>query len=484
MHLKSITILFIMYLMIVNTRQVSAQTTNYSSSLNNYSFDLYREIKVEKENLFLSPLSTYCSLLMVYEGSKNKTKQEFEKVLHIKGSHSLKNNFFNDFGYNSDSSFVFNVSNAIWLDQNLQVKAGFKQRVTNKYFSDLKQTEFANTLSAISDINGWVSEKTNGRINEIVNISDVNSDTKLLISNAVYFKGEWLNKFEKQKTNVGLFYTNAENQCKVDFMKRTEQLQYFENEEYQFISKPYKVSDMSFCIILPKKLFGIEDIEKKMNNDFFDKILDNTYLTKTSLSIPKFNMESSYVLNEALKNAGLKSAFSSHANFSGITTKAPLMLGNVLHKTWFEIDEEKTEAAAATAVTIMITGRPSYKVFTADHPFVFFIIDNRTRAIIFMGRYVEPINGEKILEDEESLTYNLEDRKKEPTTVGSNNRLLIIAGKKIITQAELKAINPENVESFKILKDKGKISKYTSENYDGVIVITLKKKRKNKKSNK
>ena len=482
MHLKFLIILFLMYLMIIDIRQVSAQTNDYNSSLNNYSFDLYREMKVENENLFLSPLSTYHSLLMVYDGSKNKTKREFEKVLHIKGSRSFRNSFSNDFGYNSDSSFVFNVSNAIWLDQNLQIKAGFKKRVINKYSSDIKQTEFANTLSAISDINGWVSEKTNRKINEIVSTDNINSDTKLLILNATYFKGEWLNKFEK--TKAGRFYTNAENQCKVDFMRKTEQLLYYENEEYQFISKPYKASDMSFCIILPKKLFGIDDIEKNMNNDFFDKILDSTYRTKTSLSIPKFKLESSYVLNEALKNAGLKSAFSCQADFSGIIKKDPLMLGQVIHKTWIEIDEDKTEAAAATAVTVMITGGKlaSYKVFTADHPFVFFIIDNRTRAIIFMGRYVEPINGEKILGDKESLIYNLEDRKEKATTVGSNNRILIVANEKIITQAELEAINPENIESLKILKDKEQISKYTSGNYDGVIVITLIKKRKNKKT--
>jgi len=250
------------------------------------------------------------------------------------------------------------------------------------------------------------------------------------------------------------------------------------------LSKPYKASDISFCVILPKKLFGIGDIEKKMNNDFFDKILDNTYRTKISLSIPKFKLESSYVLNEALKNAGLKSAFSTKADFTGITKKVPLMLGQVIHKTWIEIDEEKTEAAAATAVTIMITGgKPtSYKVFTADHPFVFIIIDNRTKAIIFMGRYVEPINGEKILGDKESLIYNLEDRKEKAITVGSDNRVLIIADEKIITQAEFKAINPKNIGSLKIIKDKEQISKYTSDNYGGVIVITLKKRRKNKKN--
>ena len=468
--------------MILNTGQINAQTNDYGNSLNSYSFDLYREIKVEKKNLFLSPLSTYYALLVVYEGSKNTTKQEFEKVLYLKNSDSLKNAYLHNLASKSDSCSGFKVSNAIWLDKSLQVEGVYRMSVSDKYFTDFKRTEFAKTESAVSDINGWVSEKTNRRINEIVSAANLNSNTKLLISNAVYFKGEWLNKFEKQKTISATFFTSVENQYKVDFMNMTERLQYFENEEYQFISKPYRDSDLSFCIILPKKLFGIEEIEKKMNNDFFKKILDSIYYTKTSLSIPKLKLESSYELSDALKKAGLKSAFTSEADFSGITKETPLMLDQVLHKAWIDLDEEKTETAAAVVVVISITGLPSYKVFKADHPFVFFVIDNRSRAIIFMGRYFEPDQGEKIVEDKESLTYNLEIRNKEKFAVGNDNKeTLFVVDKKIISQAELGTINPEDIESVNIYKDKKEINKYSPRNYDGVVVITLKKKENKKK---
>ena len=175
-------------------------------------------------------------------------------------------------------------------------------------------------------------------------------------------KVKWLNKFEKQKTISATFFTDVGNQYKVDFMNMTESLPYYENDDYQVISKPYRNSDLSFCIILPKKLFGIEEIEKKMNNDFLKKILDSTYSTETSLSIPKLKLESSYMLSDALINLGLKSAFTNQADFTGITEEKPLRLGQVLHKTWIELDEDKTEAAAATA-TIMIKGLPSYKIF-------------------------------------------------------------------------------------------------------------------------
>lgn len=462
--------------MILNIGQVNAQTNDYSNSLNSYSFDLYRETKVGKENLFLSPLSTYYALLVAYEGSKSNTKQEFEKVLYLKNSSSLNNDYLYSIANKSDSCTGLKVFNAIWLDKRLKVEEGYRKSVSDKYFSDFKLTEFTNTEAAVSDINRWVSEKTNRRINEIVSAANINSGTKLLISSTIYFKGEWLNKFKKQKTISAPFFTSVENQYKVDFMNMAESLQYFENAKYQFISKPYRDSDLSFCIILTKKLFDIEEIEKKMDNDFLKEILDSTYSAKISLSIPKLKLESSYELSDALKNIGLKSAFTSEADFSGITKEAPLMLGQVLHKTLFELDEEKTEAAAATAAVVRITGLPSYKVFKADHPFVFFVIDNRSRAIIFMGRYIKPTQGETI--EKESLTYNLEKRKKENFAIGNEgNSVLLVLGKKIISQAEFQALNPEDIESLNIYKDKEEVGKYSSRNYDGVVVITLKKRR-------
>ncbi len=475
MNFKTITVLFIICLLILNTGQSSAQTNDSSNSLNSYSFDLYRETKVDNENLFLSPLSTYYALLVAYEGSENKTKHEFEKVLYLKNSGSLKNDYNHNLASKSDSCSGFRVSNAIWLDKSLQVERRFRKSVSDKYFSDFKRTEFADKESAVSEINSWVSDKTNRRINEIVSAEDINKDTKLLISNAVYFKGEWLNKFEKRKTISAPFFTSVENQYQVDFMRNVESLQYFENEAYQFISKPYKNSDLSFCIILPKKLFDIEEIEKKMNADFFKEILDSAYSAKTSLSIPKLKLKSSYELSNALKNAGLKSAFNSEADFSGITKETPLMIGQVLHKTWIELDEEKTEAAAATAVVIKITGQASHKVFKADHPFVFFIIDNRSRAILFIGRYIKPVRSEKI--EKECLINNLEKRKKEKSAIGrENTEILYVVDKKIISRADVDTINPEDIESIEVLKNKEDISKYSSGNYEGAIVISLKKK--------
>jgi len=473
---KNLTILLILCLSMLASSLVIAQNNNFNNSINRYSLDLYHQTKVESENLFLSPLSTYFLLLMAYEGSENKTKQEFEKVLYLNSSDSLKNSSQHNIASKLATNPNFKVYNAIWIDKNLPIKAEYSERVINKYSSEIKQTDFSNIQSAISEINNWVSDKTNHRITEIVNVYTINSNVKVLLSNAVYFKAEWLNKFEKQQTKSELFYSNSENQYKIDFMKKTEKLQYFENEELQLISKPYKDSTLSFCIILPKKLFGIGEIEEKLNSEMFDKIINNTNYALTSLSIPKFSLEFDYQLSESLKNLGLRTALSYEADFSGIT-QTPLTLGSVVHKTWFELDEEKTEAVAATTTSLITGLHPSYKVFNADHPFVFCIIDKSTKTILFMGRFTEPVGGVKIVENMDNLKTNLEKRNEEKTTITYKpDNLMYVVDKKIITQDELRTINPADIESINVIKDKEEISNYSTVQYDGIIEITLKKK--------
>jgi len=393
MNIKPLTIFTAFSLTILSFGQVNAQTTS-NKSVNDYSFDLYRELKTENKNLFVSPLSTYYPLLMVFEGSKNATADEFKKVLHLENSQT--NASLNDLIGRSESSL--GISNAIWFDKSLRIKAGFRENLTKKYLSDFKQTEFANTQEALSAINQWTDEKTNHRINKIVDASMIDPNTKILITNAIYFKGAWLNKFDKKKSNSDLFFAIDENVYSVNFLHISEQLLYFENDKLQFISKPYQDSVMSFCILLPKNQFGIEAIEKKMNAGFLDSILNNAWVNKTIVAIPKIKLESSCMLSEALGNIGLKNAFSAKANFSGIAKKNNLMLGQVIHKASIEMDEEKTVAAATTA-TIYTVGAmklSSSKTFRADIPFVFFIIDNRTKTIVFMGRYVKPDDGKKM----------------------------------------------------------------------------------------
>lgn len=387
--------IIILILIIISTLINNAQTIDLTSSLNSYSFNLYREIKVEDKNLFFSPFSTYLALMIAYEGTRSNTKNEFDKVLHIENPYLL--NDLEGFSSNlvtwQDSSNFLNISNAIWIQDKYKIESTYLNNV-QKYDADVKSIDFIKKQEAVFEINNWVSEKTNNLIKNILNPNDINEYTRLVISNAIYFIGKWADEFERRLTKPDDFYSISNEVVQIDFMNKTEFQKYFENDEFQFISIPYKGHDKSFCIILPQKRYGLIEIENKLDEALLNKIFNNLEYPKVILSIPKFKLETSYSLNKPLENLGLKTAFTVNADFSGITTEEPLMINKINHKAYIEIDEEKTEAAASTIVAMTMssikgpTSKP--KTFKADHPFVFLILDNKTKGIIFMGRYVKP----------------------------------------------------------------------------------------------
>lgn len=391
--MRQLTILIILVLANLSSH---AQIDKLTESLNSYSIDLYSKLKTDNENLFISPLSTYYALLIGFEGARNETKQEFERVLHIDNNEYLSG--FPTFSENlitwRDSSNYLNISNAIWIQKDFSITTDYKNNITQKYSSDLKTIDFKQKINASNEINDWVTDKTNGLIKNIISPNDINDYTRLIISNAIYFIGKWGDEFDKKLTKPDDFYSFDKSKSEIDFMNKTEYLSYYENNDFQFISKPYEGNDKSFCIILPKKRYGLGDVEKSFDHSLIDSIFDNTDYLEVKLSIPKFKLETSYSLIDPLNKLGLEKAFTPNADFSGITTEVPLMINKINHKAYIEIDEEKTEAAAATIVAMMVGSAggpmPKPKIFKADHPFTFMIIDNKTKGIIFIGRYVRP----------------------------------------------------------------------------------------------
>jgi serpin B len=386
--------IIILILTIISTLMTNAQTIGLTSSLNSYSFHLYREIKVENENLFFSPLSTYLALMIPYEGARSDTKQEFDKVLHIDNPDLLNDieGFFSNLINWKDSSNFLNISNAIWIQEKYKIESTYLTNI-QKYKADMKSVDFMKRQEVALEINNWVSKKTNNLIKNIVSPNDINEYTRLIISNAIYFIGKWADEFERRLTKLDDFYSISNDVVQTDFMNKTEFIKYFENDEFQFVSIPYKGHDKSFCIILPQKRYGLTEIENKLNEALLNNIFNNLEYPKVILSIPKFRLETNYSLIEPLKNLGMKTAFTANADFSGITTEEPLLINKINHKAYIEIDEEKTEAAAVTTVELMaiqaIGPAPKPKIFKADHPFIFLILDNKTKGIIFMGRYVK-----------------------------------------------------------------------------------------------
>jgi serpin B len=386
-------------LIVISTLSLNAQHSDQHSeltvSLNNFSFDIYRQIKSDKENLFFSPLSIDLALLMAYEGAMSETKSEFEKVLYL--DKNIKYNdvsdFISDIKKWNDSSNYTNISNAIWIQNKFKIEKDYQNTIKNKYSSDIFTIDFSNSDKSALKINNWVSEKTNNLIKEIISPNDIDNLTRLVITNAIYFLGKWEEKFDKDLTKQDNFYSINTSIAKVDFMNKTEFLGYYENKDFQFITKPYIGNDKSFCVILPSSRFGITNVDTKLGKSFIDTIFQSIKFVEVNLSLPKFKLETSFSLNEPLKKLGLLIAFSPKADFAGITTEKQLMISNIKHKAYIEVNEEKTEAAAANLVVMRPVSagelKPAPKIFKADHPFIFMILDNKTKRILFMGRYVK-----------------------------------------------------------------------------------------------
>jgi len=389
--------ILILTLTFILTTSITAQQTDMAGSLNGFSFDLYKQLKSDKENLFFSPFSIDVALLMAREGAKLDTKTGFEKVLHIDSN--LNDKDAHDFVLKlksfKNSSNQLNVSNSIWIQNDYKIKTDFQNKIQTNYFADAFHVNFSDQSSSATQINKWAAQKTNTLIKNLISPDQITASTKLVILNTIYFIDKWDKQFEKRETKKNDFYGVNKDTVKIDFMNETEYCNYFENADFQFISKYYAGKDKSFCVILPKKRDGISSIDASIDKLILDSIFKHATSTLVDLSMPKFKLEASYSLNESLSKLGLKRAFEVDADFSGISTTSRLRLNKVIHKTYIEVNEEKTEAAAST--TIEITDglmphddlAPKPKVFHADHPFMFMIIDTQTKGIIFMGRYVK-----------------------------------------------------------------------------------------------
>lgn len=388
--------IIIFILTFLSTFRLIAQHTNISGSLNDFSFDIYRQIKSDKDNLFFSPLSIDFALLMAKEGSKSDTKAGFEKVLHLDSK--LNNKDALDFVLNLknfiDSSNYMTISNAIWIQKGFNINSDYKNIIQSNYSADAFIVNFLQKNESANQINNWVAKKTNNLIKEIISPNSIEDSTKLVLTNAIYFIGKWSDEFNKNITKKDNFYSIMYDTLKIDFMHKTEHLSYFENTDFQFMSKYYKGNDKSFCVILPKKRYGISSIETMLKKSLLDSIFRNIVSNEVELTLPKFKIETNYSLNDALITLGLKKAFSDYADFSGISKNPRLKISDVSHMAYIKIDEEKTEAAAVTGLRMMVASsakgpKPKPKIFKADHPFVFMIIDNKTKGIIFIGKYVK-----------------------------------------------------------------------------------------------
>ncbi|HLP10626.1 MAG TPA: serpin family protein [Flavobacteriales bacterium] len=393
---KSLLILFTLFNAFFALAQAGFKAVEGNSK---FAFELYNKLDKTNKNIFLSPYSISSALAMTYAGARSTTASEMEKVMHFTGGQTIFHADFtglmNEINSRNGEDVKLSVANRLFGDKRYKFKSGFIKQTDELYKAPLEKVDFVKEFEkSRSRINAWVEEKTNDKIKDLLkkDVIKESDSIKLVLVNAIYFYGDWAHQFDADRTRKGDFYTNSEKTIDANFMSQTAHFEYMENNDLQAIRLPYKGNSMSMEVFLPKEKEGLDEFEKLLtyeNYQAWDKLF--TY-EEVNLAVPKFKMTTDFMLGSKLMEMGMKSAFGDGADFSGMS-EGDLKISEVIHKAFIDVSEKGTEAAAATAVVMAVTDSVDYsmpKNFRADHPFFFIIRDNKTRSILFMGRFNNP----------------------------------------------------------------------------------------------
>jgi len=361
-----------------------------------FALDLYRELRSAQGNLFFSPYSISTALALVYAGAGGNTREEMARALHFTSAaddlHTGNREISRVLKEAGKAGNVeLKVANAIWPQKGFRFLRTYNSLLRKFYGVLVTPVDFAEEEAARTKINDWVQARTAGRIKDLLSPGVVDAFTRMVLVNAIYFKGQWQEQFKPSLTSEAPFWTAPEVQSPVQMMKLTHDFRYAETDALQVLELPYKGDDLSMVILLPKETFGLKQVEETLSEPALSSWLGGLQLIDVEVSLPKFELSFPFRLDEMLKSMGMKDAFSSAADFSAMTGQADLQLDAVLHKAFVSVNETGTEAAAATAV-VMMTKSLSFPsvTFRADHPFLFLIREKTTGSILFMGRMVNP----------------------------------------------------------------------------------------------
>ena len=359
---------------------------------------LMNDATLSSQNLFYSPASLFVALAMAHFGAKEKTAEEMSRILHLSAlSPFALNNQMKEFvltlNTSSDNKTKLLIANKIFLEKSFEVLEAFKSGTREFYDAEVGLVDFKfHAEQARKNINEWVEEKTNHKIKDLILEGMLNAQTKLTLVNAIYFKGLWLEPFNKASTFPSDFFVSKEKVIQVPMMYREAHFKFTESEELacQILELPYIGNQLSMVIYLPSENDGLASLEEKINFGNLQKSLadlDGSMPEEIEVYLPKFKMEQRFSLNDVLTGMGAGEMFGGKADFSGIAHE-PLYVSDVVHKAFVEVNEEGTEAAAATGIGMkMLSLKP---MFSANHPFLFFIRHRSTGAMLFLGHLLEP----------------------------------------------------------------------------------------------
>lgn len=420
--MKAVKCVFILAVLMINASDTQARLAVKEDERfvvkgnNEFALGLYAKLRAKEGNLFLSPYSISTALAMTYAGAQGQTETQMAKVLHFPTLPKVilenpereqtepswkQSRFHPTFGAiikdlnarGQKGGYELTVANALWGQQGSGFLTEFLKLIKTNYDGQLIEVDFVKaTEMARKTINAWVEKKTKNKIRDLIARGVLNRMTRLVLTNAIYFKGNWASQFEKDKTEDVPFTLASGEKVDVAMMNQTGQFDYMETEDFQGLELPYVDNELSMIILLPKWNDELASLEEILTTENLSQWLGKLRKSEVIVSVPKFKMTSQFSLASVLKSMGMTDAFAPNmADFSGMNGKRDLFISAVVHKAYVDVNEEGTEAAAATGVVVGITVGPrQIPVFRADHPFLFLIRDNKSGSILFIGRMANP----------------------------------------------------------------------------------------------
>jgi len=364
-----------------------------------FACDLYARLREKDGHLFVSPYSISTALAMTYSGARGQTAEQMAKVMHYtlpeERFHPAAGALVRDLtGADKKRGYQLSVANSLWGQKNYGFLDEFLKLNRTCYGAGLQEVDFINAREeARKAINTWVEKQTQDKIKELLKPSHLEPATRLVLTNAIYFKAEWDRKFFHEATSDAPFQVTAQRKVNVPTMHTMATYPHHDGGTFDMLELPYKNGDLSMLVLLPKKLDGLAELEKSLTADKLTEWQQKLRASKVQLSLPKFKMTSEFELHDQLQAMGMTLAFTGQADFSGMSAGSePLFISAIVHKTFVDVNEEGTEAAGATAVVMKAGSAPPRNEveFRADHPFVFLIRDNRSGSVLFLGRVVDP----------------------------------------------------------------------------------------------
>ncbi len=366
-----------------------------SSSSSEFGFNVFKEIVHDQpdSNIFISPLSISMALGMTYNGAEGETEEAMRTTLGYGDltDEQINKNYASLIHLlsNQDETVRMDIANSIWIREGFQVQDEFID-VNEKYFyAKVTNLDFFSP-DAVGIINHWVSENTNGKIEKIV--TEIDPQVVMFLINAIYFKADWQHTFDPEQTSEDWFVKQNGDSIVCNFMHQNKEFEYFSTDQFLAVDLPYGKGDFSMTLLMPKSGQSMNNFISNLDRAEWDTMVEQFSPVNFILQIPKFTLQYKITLNDVLKSLGMGIAFDENqADFSDINPDQQLFISNVLHKSFIKIDEEGTEAAAATSVEVSLTSVPMTISF--NRPFLFVIRERESNTVLFVGKLAEPVES-------------------------------------------------------------------------------------------